>query len=107
MITLEDFKKLNIVIGTVLTAEAIADSEKLIKFQIALGTETRQIIGGLKTSYQPLDLIGKQVLVLANLAPRSLMGLESQGMILAASDPTSKPIIISPLSPVPNGTEIK
>jgi len=121
MITIDDFKKLNIVVGTVEAVEEIEGSEKLYKFSINIGKtdpETslpalpagrqalRQVLGGLKPSYKKEDLLGKQVLVLANLEPRKMMGLESQGMILAASDEDRKPIIISPLEPVPNGTII-
>lgn len=106
MVTIEDFKKINIVVGTVESVEEIEGSEKLYKFTINIGTETRQVLGGLKPSYAKEELLGKQVLVLANLEPRMLMGLESQGMLLAASDSDGKPIIISPIKSIPNGSTI-
>ena len=107
MITIEDFKKLNIMVGTVESVEEIEGSEKLYKFMINIGLETRQILGGLKLSYQPDELLGKQVLVLENLEPRQLMGLESQSMILCASDENNKPVIIAPEKQVANGSIIR
>ncbi len=108
MINIDDFKKLEIKVGTIKSVEEVEGSEKLYKFAIEIGeAEPRQILGGLKPSYQKDDLLGKQVLVLANLEPRKLMGLESQGMILAASNPEGKPVITSPLTAVDNGTIIR
>lgn len=107
MISIEDFKKLNIVVGTIEEVEEIEGSEKLYKFLINIGAKARQIIAGLKLSYSPAKLVGRQVLILENLKPRQLMGLESQGMMLAASDETGKPIIIRPEKPVANGSQIK
>lgn len=107
MITIDDFKKIEIVVGTIDAVEEIEGSEKLYKFSINLGEETRQVLGGFKLAYQTEELLGKQVLVVANLEPRKLMGLESQGMILAASDSDGKPVIISPVKEVTNGTIIK
>lgn len=108
MISIDDFKKLNIVVGTVESVEEIEGSEKLYKFSINIGEEqTRQVLGGLKLSYQKDELLGKQVLVLANLEPRKMMGLKSQGMILAASDSDGKPVIISPIKPIANGSMVK
>ena len=107
MITIDDFQKLNIVVGTIESAEEIEGSEKLLKFMINIGNETRQVLGGLKPSYTPEDLTGKQVLIVENLEPRKLMGMESQGMILAAADEDGKPVIVQPLKKVPNGAIIK
>lgn len=107
MITIDDFKKLDIVVGTIESVEEIEGSEKLYKFAVNIGAETRQILGGLKSSYLPDELLNKQVLILENLEPRKLMGLESQGMILAASDSDGKPIIVQPSKPVVNGTIIR
>jgi len=78
MITIDDFKKLDIVVGTIESVEEIEGSEKLYKFGINIGVEKRQILGGLKLSYNKDELLGKQVLVLVNLEPRILMGLESR-----------------------------
>lgn len=108
MVTIDDFKKLNIVVGTVESAEEIEGSEKLLKFMINIGNETRQILGGFRPGYLPEELVGKQVLVLENLEPRKMMGLESQGMIMAVgADENGKPVVVQPLKKVPNGTIIK
>lgn len=115
MITIDDFAKLEIRVGTIESVEEIPGSEKLYKFAINLGEfdpETnlpavRQVLGGLKLAYKKEDLLNQQVLVLANLAPRTMMGLESHGMILAATDDSGAAVIIQPLKPVPNGSKIK
>lgn len=107
MINIDDFKKLNIVVGTIESVEDIESSDKLYKFTINIGEEKRQILGGLKLSYQKEELINKQVLILANLEPRIMMGLESQGMILAASDENGKPVLIQPIKEVSNGSKIR
>ncbi len=107
MITIDDFKKLDMVVGTIESVEEIEGSEKLYKFAINIGTETRQILGGLKPSYAKEELLGKQVIILANLEPRQLMGVESQGMILAASDKDGKPVIITSEKSVANGSIIR
>src|SRR5688572_6621306 len=108
MITIDDFKKLEIKVGTIKSVEEVEGSEKLYKFSIEVGeAEPRQILGGLKPSYQKEDLLDKQVLVLANLEPRKLMGLESQGMILCASNSEGKPVITSPIISVDDGTIIR
>lgn len=106
-ITIDDFKKLNISVGTIESAEEIEGSEKLYKFLVNIGNETRQILGGLKLTYSLVELVGKQVLVLVNLEPRIMMGLESQGMILAASDETGRPVLIQPIKEVANGSRIR
>jgi len=107
MINIDDFKKLNIVVGTIENVEDIEGSEKLYKFRVNIGNETRQILGGLKSSYQKEELLNKQVLVLENLESRKMMGTESQGMILAASDENNKPVLIQPIKEIPNGSIIR
>ncbi|HXK40996.1 MAG: methionine--tRNA ligase subunit beta [Candidatus Taylorbacteria bacterium RIFCSPLOWO2_12_FULL_44_15c] len=107
MINIDDFKKLNIVVGIIESVEDIEGSDKLYKFTVNIGQEKRQILGGLKLSYQKEELINKQVLILKNLEPRKMMGLESQGMILAASDENNKPVVVQPLKKVQNGSIIR
>ncbi len=107
MITIDDFAKLELKVGTILEAEAIKESEKLIKLKVDLGEETpRQILAGIKKWYKPESLVGKQVIVVANLEPKVMMGYESQGIMLAA-DCDNKPIFLKPSSKVPNGAKIK
>lgn len=89
-VSFDDFAKLEFKVGTVLEAEDIEGSEKLIKLKVDLGEDSpRQILAGVKQWYKPEDLVGKQVVVAANLEPRIMMGLQSQGMMLAADPSTS------------------
>lgn len=107
MITIDDFKKVDIRIGKVISAEKIEGSDKLIKFIFDIGGEERQIIGGLGLSYpDPQALIGKEMPLILNLEPKNLMGQESRGMIMA-SDSESGPVIISPEKEVPPGSLVK
>ncbi|MBP8617688.1 MAG: methionine--tRNA ligase subunit beta [Candidatus Pacebacteria bacterium] len=86
MISFEDFSKIELKIAKVLEANRVEGSIKLLQLQISLGTEVRQIIAGIGLYYSPEDLIGKEIVVVANLEPKKLMGLESQGMLLAAGE---------------------
>lgn len=106
MINIDDFSKVELRVGTILEAEEIEDSEKLLKFQVDLGEDKpRQILSGIKKYYKPEDLIGKQVIIVTNLEPRMMMGLESQGMILAVGE--DKPILLKPSKKVPNGSKVR
>jgi len=88
-------------------AEKVPGSKKLIRLIVDLGVEERQILAGLAEFYDPNQLIGKYVIVVANLKPKKMMGLESQGMILAAGcGPDEKPVILTTLEPVKPGTKI-
>jgi methionine--tRNA ligase beta chain len=108
MISIDDFKKLEIKVGTVISAEEIEDSDKLLKLMVDLAEENpRQILSGIKTWYKPEDLVGKQFTFITNLEPRMMMGLESQGMILCASPDGLVPTPLVPLVEVPNGTGIR
>ena len=85
MITIDDFQKIDLRIGTIEIAERVEGSEKLVKLSVQLGEATpRQILAGIGLHYAPEALVGKQIVVVANLEPRKLMGLESQGMLLAS-----------------------
>lgn len=107
MISIDDFLKVELKVGTILEAEEVEESEKLIKLIVDLGEETpRQILAGVKEWYKPEDLVGKQVVVVANLEPRMMMGLESQGMMLAA-DSDNGPIFLIPSKQVSPGTKVK
>lgn len=86
MIGIEDFAKIDLRVGRILSAERVEKSEKLIKLKVDVGSETRQVVAGIGKSYLPEDLIGKTIVIVANLKPAKLMGVESQGMLLAASD---------------------
>lgn len=104
VIQYEDFAKLDLRVGTVKTAENHPNADKLIVLQVDLGGEQRQILAGLRGHYEAESLVGKQIVVVANLAPRTMRGLESQGMLLAASDQGgSSFVIVSPERPVEPG----
>lgn len=106
MINIDDLKKVELKVVKVVSAERVEGSEKLLKLEVDLGQEKRQIIAGIGKAYNPEDLIGKEVIVVANLEPRSLMGLESQGMVLAANS-ESGPVLIVPDKEVNPGTELR
>ena len=106
MITYDDFKKVELKIAKIITAEEVPGAEKLLKLQIDLGQEKRQIVAGIKKNYQPGSLIGKEIVVVINLEPRMVMGVESNGMLLAASD-EGGPVILMPEREVPPGSGVK
>jgi methionyl-tRNA synthetase len=85
-ITIEDFQKIQLKVATVLSAERIPRSDKLLKLQVDLGGEQRQIVAGIGKKYEPEQIVGKRIVIVANLKPAKLMGVESQGMVLAAGD---------------------
>lgn len=105
MISIDDFAKVELKVGTVLEAEEVEGSEKLIKQIIDFGDEKRQVLSGIKKWYKPENLVGKQFVFVTNLEPRTMMGMESQAMILATD--TDPPIIIKPSKKVPPGTRLR
>jgi len=92
----DTFFKVDLRVGKILEAERVPKSDKLIKMKVDIGLEQRTIVGGIGKAYEPSDLLDRLVVVVANLAPRKLMGIESHGMLLAASDNASKPYLIAP-----------
>src|SRR3954463_5747637 len=104
-ISYDDFAKLDLRVATVVECKPHANADKLLVLQIELaGGERRQICAGLRAFYQPEQLVGKQIVVVANLAPRSMRGEISQGMLLAASDSvTNKVIVVTPSEAVTVG----
>jgi methionyl-tRNA synthetase len=108
-ITIDDFAKVELRVGQILTAERIPKADKLLKFTIDLGEEApRQILAGIAQYYEPEKLVGRKVIVVANLAPRKMRGLESQGMILAASiGEEGRPVLAGFLEDAPNGAKLK
>lgn len=106
MADIKDFQKLSLKIGTIKSAEKVKGSTKMIKLGIDLGHDQRAILAGIGKHYSPDDLKGKQIPVLANLEPRELMGIQSQGMILAV-DVEGEPILLHPDKKVGNGSRIR
>ncbi|NTW58912.1 MAG: methionine--tRNA ligase subunit beta [Nitrospirae bacterium] len=85
LIGIEDFAKVQLRVGKIVAAERVEKSEKLVKLRVDIGTETRQVVAGIGKSYAPEQLLDKSIVIVANLKPAKLMGVESQGMLLAAS----------------------
>ena len=107
MITYDDFKKIDLRVAKILEAERVEGSEKLIRIRLNVGDiGERQVVAGVGTVYEPQILVGKQIVIVANLEPRKLMGHESQGMLLAANGEIG-PVLIVPESEVKPGTGIK
>ena len=102
----EDFTKMDIRIGTILEAEKVAKTKKLLKLKVDVGIDTRTIVSGIAESFKPEDIIGQQVSVLCNLAPRKIRGVESQGMILMTDTTDGKLAFMEPKGEVKNGTEV-
>ena len=102
-----DFEKVELKVGTIVNSEKVEGSDKLLKNTVKLGAETRTIVSGIAKTYSPEDVIGKQVVVVTNLAPRKLKGIMSEGMILCAyNDKTSDLALISPISEFKDGEEV-
>lgn len=106
MINIQDVMKLDLRVAEVLSAEAHPNADKLLVLQIVIGDEKRQIIAGIKKHYNPEELVGKKIVVVANLEPVILRGVESQGMLLAASD-AEKVVILTPDSDIASGSKVK
>ena len=105
--SLDDFKKLQFKIGKVVTAAVHPNADKLLVLTVDIGEAIpRQVVAGIRVTYQPETLIGKEVVVVVNLKPATLRGVESQGMILAASDPTGMSLV-SPDRELPPGSQVK
>jgi methionyl-tRNA synthetase len=106
-ISIDDFAKVELRVAQVKTAERVKGADKLLRLEVDLGTEVRQLVAGIAEAYEPESLIGRKVVIVANLAPRKLRGLESNGMIVAASPEGGKPVLASFLEDVPIGTRLK
>jgi methionyl-tRNA synthetase len=106
-ITIDDFAKVDLRVGLVKVAERVPKSDKLLRLEIDIGTEVRQVLAGIAEAYAPEALVGRKVVIVANLAPRKMRGLESNGMIVAASLEGGKPVLASFLEDVPLGARLK
>jgi methionyl-tRNA synthetase len=106
-ITYDDFAKLQFAVGEVLSCEEVPKSRKLLKFQVKIGDQTRQILSGIKKWYQPEELVGKKVMVLVNLKPAKLAGMMSEGMLLSAEDDRGNVKLVEPPADMPSGSGIE
>lgn len=105
-IVFDDFAKIDLRVGTIITAEKVEKADKLLKLTIDLGFETRTVVSGIALHFKPEDIIGKQVTVVANLAPRKMRGIESNGMILMAEDKSGKLYFVNPAEKVEEGSNV-
>jgi methionyl-tRNA synthetase len=105
-ITFDYFEKLDLRVGKIIEAEAVPASKKLLKMQVDFGSEKRQCIAGLQKYYKPEDLVGKKFVFLLNLQRRTIAGLESQAMILAAEDAAGNVSVLQPEKDIAEGSKI-
>jgi len=106
-VTFEEFSKLELKVGTVLSAEKVPGADRLYRLSVDIGGEARTLVAGVAQHYLPEQLVGRQIVVVANLAPRALRGITSQGMLLAAEGENGGIAIISPDKKVPNGAKVR
>jgi methionyl-tRNA synthetase len=106
-ISIDDFAKVELRVGVVKVAERVPKADKLLRLEVDIGTEVRQVVAGIAEAYAPETLVGRKVVIVANLAPRKLRGLESNGMIVAASPEGGKAVLASFLEDVPVGARLK
>lgn len=107
MIDFDEFLKTELKVARVISAERVEGSDKLLKLSVSLGDEARQIIAGIGKIYSPEEITEREIIIVANLEPRMIMGLESDGMLLAATDSDGSPAIVCPDRSVPPGTRLK
>jgi len=108
MISFDDFKKVELRVAVVRNAERVEGSDKLLRLELEDGSEDgRQLVAGIGKKYNPEDLIGRTIIIVANLEPRSLMGIESQGMLLAASNEEEGPVLLTTMEAIDPGSEIR
>ena len=106
-ISIDDFMKIEMRVGQVKVAEKVQGADRLLRLEVDLGNEVRQVVAGIAEGYAPETLVGRKVAIVTNLAPRKLRGLESNGMILAASVEGGKPVLASFLEDIPVGAKLK
>ncbi|MCS7109672.1 MAG: methionine--tRNA ligase subunit beta [Candidatus Micrarchaeota archaeon] len=105
-INFETFLRVEMKTATIISAERVEGSEKLIKLKVDLGYEQRQLVAGIAQYYKPEDLIGKQIIVVANLEPRKIKGIESNGMLLAVEEKNGKIVLLTTEKPTENGLRV-
>jgi methionyl-tRNA synthetase len=106
-VTFDDFSRIDIRTATILAAEKVPKTTKLLKLQIDTGNDVRTIVSGIAEYYDPDTIIGRQISIVANLEPRKIKGIESKGMILMAEDKDGKLVMVAPSENVSNGSMIK
>jgi methionyl-tRNA synthetase len=108
LITIDQFAQIEMRVGQIVLAERVANADKLLRLEVDLAEPTpRQILSGIAEWYAPEELVGRKILVVANLQPRTMRGLESRGMLLAASAGDGRPLLATVPSETPNGTRLR
>ena len=106
-INIDEFSKMDLRVGTIIKAEKVEKADKLLKLELDMGNEIRTVVSGIALHFKPEEIIGKQVTVVANLAPRKMRGIESRGMILMAQNGDGRLIFVSPVGVADNGSEVR
>ena len=106
-ITIDDFLKVELRIADIVAAEKVEGADKLLKLQLKIGEEDRQIVSGIATAYTPEELVGRQIVVVYNLKPRKMRGVESKGMLLAATDAEGNAILLQPDKKADSGSTVR
>jgi methionyl-tRNA synthetase len=106
-ISIDDFNKIDLRTGTIISAQKVEKADKLLQLEIDLGFEKRTVLSGIALHFSPEEIIGKQVVVVANLAARKMRGIESKGMIMMAENAEGKLEFVSPENIVNNGASVK
>ena len=107
LISIDDFGRIDLRIVEVIAAEAVPKADKLLKLTVKMGEETRTVVSGIRTWFAPEDLVGRKVVLVANLKPAKLRGIESQGMILAAEDSEGRLDLLGTGLDLPSGTRVR
>ena len=105
-ISYDDFSKLQFQVGEIISCEAVPKADKLLCSQVKIGSQTKQIVSGIRSTYTPEEMVGKKVMVLVNLEPRKIRGLLSEGMLLCAEDEKGTLSLMIPEKPMPSGAEV-
>jgi methionyl-tRNA synthetase len=106
-ITIDDFLKVELRVADIVAAEKVEGADKLLKLQLKIGEEDRQIVSGIATAYTPEELVGRQIVVVYNLKPRKMRGVESKGMLLAATDAEGNAILLQPDKKADSGSTVR
>jgi methionyl-tRNA synthetase len=106
-ISIDDFRNLELRVATITAVSPHPNADRLLVLAVDLGSEQRQLVAGIRAHYQPEELVGKQIIVVANLQPATLRGVQSQGMLLAASDDEGRLAIITPEKLIANGAPVR
>jgi len=106
-LSIEDFRRVDLRVAQILAARAVPGSKKLVELRVTTGAEERTIVAGILLDYPPAELVGKQIVVVANLKPSKLMGVESRGMLLAATGADGKLVLVTPERSAEIGSKVK